>query len=134
MPSSRTYPIPARLAEARKRAGLTQEKAAEQAGLSTTSIARYERALGYPSQAALKLLAVLYGRSTEWLLGDDGPAEPDPEQSDIEADWELIENEASLALRQVARELSPEAIKAIADFVRFTYEREERARRERDGE
>ena len=132
MPSSRTYPIPARLAEARKRAGLTQEKAAEQAGPSTTSITRYERALGYPSQAALKLLDVLYGTSTEWLLG--GPAEPDPEQSDIEADWELIENEASLALRQVTRELSPEAIKAIADFVRFTYEREERARRERDGE
>ena len=78
------------------------------------------------------MLAVLYCTSTEWLLGEDAPTEPDPQESHdpVQADRELIENEASLTLRQVARELSPEAIKAIADFVRFTHEREERERRE----
>ena len=144
MPSSRTYPIPARLAEARKKAGLTQEKAAEQAGLSTTSIARYERALGYPSQAALKLLALLYGTSVEWLLGDgDGDAAPtdsdppvaapDPEQPDIEADREFVMNAASVALRAATPNLSDEAIRLIADYIRFVEEREERERREQEG-
>ena len=81
-------------------------------------------------------MAALYQVSVDSLLSEDTPAEAepqdglDPEQAELQADWQLIENEASLALRQVARELSPEAIKAIADFVRFTHEREERERRE----
>ena len=128
-----------RLKRARLEAGLTLEKTGDALGTDFNTIWRYESGRRSPSGPVLYALATLYAKPVEWFFGEDGPAEPDPqgtadpEQSDIEADRELLMNEASLALRQVARELSPEAIKAIADFVRFTHEREERERREGQG-
>ena len=115
---------------------MTLEQVAEALETSYPTIWRYEAGQRNPSGPVLYALATLYAKAVEWFFGEDEVTSPDPverldpEQADVQADWELIENEASLALRQVARELSPGAIKAIADFVRFTHEREERERRE----
>ena len=128
MPNIRTEAIPSRLAEARRSAGLTQEQVAERSGLSRTSITRYETGTVSPSPVSLHMLASLYGRSVDWLLGEE---DDEPGQSSIEADRELIMNEASLALRTTSKDLSDEAIKSIADFIRFVHAREERERRER---
>ena len=135
MPNNRTSPIPARLADARHEAGLTQEQAADRAGLSRTSIARYESGLVSPSPVSLNMLAVLYGKTVDWLLGREEEEQPPPlteeEQAAIGADREMVMNEASLALRSATPNLSDTAIKAIADFIRFLDEREERERHER---
>ena len=68
----------------------------------------------------------------EWFLGEETEPEdlpPDPKlDPEYQADLELVMNEASLALRQVSDRLSPEAIKSIADYIRFVDEREERER------
>ena len=72
---------------------------------------------------ALRGLAALYGKPVEWFYGE---ADDDPEQSSIEADRELVMNEASLALRSTGKELSDEAIRSIADFIRFVHEKERR--------
>lgn len=125
-----------RVRRARTKIGLTQEAVAELLGVSTQSVRNWEAGRTEPGAEVKSRLAALYQVSVDSLLSEDTPAEAepqdglDPEQAELQADWQLIENEASLALRQVARELSPEAIKAIADFVRFTHEREERERRE----
>ena len=135
MPNNRANAVPSRLAAARRQVGFTQEEVAERAGLSRTSIARYEAGLVSPSPVSLNMLAILYDRPVAWLLGEDGdddtPLTTDP---DYEADLELVMNEASLALRQVSDRLSPEAIKSIADYIRFVDEREERERREGEGQ
>ena len=134
MPNNRVNAVPSRLVAARRQSGLTQEKVAERAGLSRTSIARYEAGLVSPSPVSLNMLAVLYDKPFAWFL-DEGQVEQDsPEsesdQSSIETDRELVMNEASLALHSLERELSDEAIKSIADYIRFVHEREERERRE----
>ena len=68
------------------------------------------------------------GFPRDWLL----ELEPtgDNDRSEIAADWELIMNEASLALRAASPNLSDEAIRSIASYIRFVQEREERERRE----
>ena len=64
----------------------------------------------------------------EWFFGE---GDDDSGGFSIEADRELIMNEASLALRSTSKELSDEAIRSIADYIRFVHAREERERRER---
>ena len=115
--------VPSRLSLARREAGLTQEESAEQAGLTRVTIARYETGHRAPSELALNMLATLYSKPVEWFYGD---SEEDSEQSSIEADRELVMNEASLALRSTGKELSDEAIRSIADFIRFVHEKERR--------
>ena len=77
---------------------------------------------------SLNMLATIYGKPVEWFFGE---GDDDSGGSSIEADRELIMNEASLALRSTSKELSDEAIRSIADYIRFVYAREERERRER---
>ena len=77
MPLERTNPIPSRLSQARREKGWTQERAAAEAGLSRSSIARFERPNGGgPSQLAMKMLASIYGKPYEWFFGQDEPAAP----------------------------------------------------------
>ena len=134
MPNNRTSPIPARLADARHQAGMTQEQAADRAGLSRTSIARYESGLVSPSPVSLNMLAVLYGKTVDWLLGREEEEQPPPmteeEQAELDADRELIMNEASLALRSASPDLTEEEIRAIASYIRFVHARQERESRE----
>ena len=94
MPNRRTNAIPARLAEARHSVGLTQEQVAERAGLSATSITRYETGTVSPSPVALHMLALLYDKSVVWLSGEEKNQEtptarnaaPPPQPSEIPAD------------------------------------------------
>ena len=82
-----------------------------------------------PNTELLREMATLYGVSVDSLLGRDailGEPDDDPGQSSIEADRELVMNEASLALRSTGKELSDEAIRSIADFIRFVHEKERR--------
>ena len=121
---------PARLKSARLQAGLTLEKAAEALGTDLNSIWRYEAGRHRPSGPALYALASLYGKPVEWFFGEGDQRQPQPEskaeQSPIEADRDLVMNEASLALRSTGKELSDEAIRSIADFIRFVHEKERR--------
>ena len=112
-----------RLRRAREQRDWTQQQAGDRAGVSANMIYMYEAGQRNPSTLALKGLAALYGKSVEWFYGD---SEEDSEQSSIEADRELVMNEASLALRSTGKELSDEAIRSIADFIRFVHEKERR--------
>ena len=118
-----------RLRTAREELGWTRREVGERAGVDLNMIYEYESGRRNPSTLALRGLAALYGKPVEWFYGvEEGGA--DPERS-IEADRELVMNEASLALRSTGKELSDEAIKSIADYIRFVHAREERERRER---
>ena len=91
MPNKRTNPVPSRLTQARHQTGLTQEQVAERAGLSRTSIARYESGLVSPSPVSLNMLCVLYGKPVAWFLGED------EEPPSIEGDRESQTIQASFA-------------------------------------
>ena len=119
-----------RLREARIRTGFTLEKAAESIGVKLNTVWRYEKGEIHPSEPVLRLCSQVYNRPVEWFYGEDVSEEPALDQSPIDADRELVMNEASLALHSLERELSDEAIKSIADYIRFVHEREERERRE----
>ena len=122
-----------RLREARLLTGFTVERVADAVDTSTTSIWRYESGQRRPSGPTLHALATIYGKSVAWLLGE-APDEPEPAADpDLEADRELLMNEVDLAFRAVSNELSDEAIRSIADYIRFVHEREERLRRESQG-
>ena len=124
-------PLAARLRQARQETGLTQQRVAELTRLEPNSIWRYEAGQREPSASTLSSLATLYGKPMEWFLTDD---EPEPaEDPTLEADRELLMNEVDLAFRSISNELSDEAIRSIADYIRFVHEREERQRRESQG-
>ncbi|MBQ8203547.1 MAG: helix-turn-helix transcriptional regulator [Clostridia bacterium] len=60
-----------RLCEARKKAGFTQETAAERLGMKRNTYARMER-LGNPTFEELAKITALYNVSADWLLyGED---------------------------------------------------------------
>ena len=119
-----------RLRKARLSLKLTQHAAGELVGVEPNTIARYEAGRIKPSSTALFALSQIYERPMEWFLGEPGDSEDQPSDPTYEVDLELVMNEASLALRQVSDRLSPEAIKSIADYIRFVDEREEREGRE----
>ena len=71
------WPIPIRLKEARLAKGLTQEQVADMAGLSRSSIARYEGGSGRPLDVSLNMLASLYGKRVEWFFGEEDEPQGD---------------------------------------------------------
>ena len=119
-----------RLRLARSEVGWTRQEAGRQAGVDPNMIYQYESGNRNPSTLALRGLAALYNKPVEWFFGEGDQRQPEPEskaeQSPIEADRELVMNEASLALRSTNKELSDEAIRSIADFIRFVHEKERR--------
>ena len=124
-------PIPSRLKEARLQRGLTLEGVASELDSSFTSIWRYEAGQRHPSGATLYALASLYGKPVEWFFAEEEEEPNNSPDPSPDADRELVMNEASLALRSVSKELSDEAIKSIADFIRFVHEKEQKEQRER---
>ena len=119
-----------RLKQARVGAGLTQRQAGQAIGVDPNTIYSYETDRVNPSGPALHSLAHAYDKHYEWFFGEGDQRQPEPEskaeQLPIEADRELVMNEASLALRSTGKELSDEAIRSIADFIRFVHEKERR--------
>ena len=127
-----------RLRRARIEAALTQQRVAELANVERNTIWRYEAEVHEPSASILNVLANIYGKPVAWFWEEAetgaAPVETnEPTDPDLDADRELLMNEVDLAFRQVAPELSDEAIRAIAAFIRFTHTEEERERREREG-
>ncbi len=76
MPSKRTLPSIERLRQARIEAGLTQETVGERAGLTRTSVSRYESGIAPPSELALNMLATIYDKPYEWFFRQAEPAAP----------------------------------------------------------
>ena len=133
MPTDRQIQLGKRLRQARVAVELRQEQVAEAIGSHAVTISKYERGVQDPNTDLLREMSRLYGVSVDWVLSGDNPGEgdDDPGQQSIEADRDLVMNEASLALRSTSKDLSDEAIKSIADYIRFVHAREERERRER---
>jgi transcriptional regulator with XRE-family HTH domain len=81
-----------RLAVARKRLGLTQEKASKAIGISREQLSYYETSQREVSLSTLAKLATLYGHSLEYFLGSVQEDEPltvvfradDPSEDDQE--------------------------------------------------
>ena len=121
-----------RLRLAREQHGWTQQEAGDRAGVSANMIYMYEAGQRNPSTLALRGLASLYGRSVEWLLSDD----EDSLTEDYEnmTDREIVMSEPMVALRAARPDLSDDAMADIANYIKFVHEREERRRRERQGE
>src|SRR4051794_7778235 len=67
--------IGARIAQARKEAGLTQEELAELAPFSYRSLQDYERGLTIPYRQ-LRDISKLLGQPVEWFLRGDEAEEP----------------------------------------------------------
>ena len=127
-----------RLRRARIEAALTQQRVAELANVERNTIWRYEAEVHEPSASILNVLANIYGKPVAWFWEEAetgaAPVETnEPTDPDLEADRELLMNEVDLAFRSISNELSDEAIRSIADYIRFVHEREERQRRESQG-
>ena len=123
--------LTSKLKQARHDMDLTQEQVAELAGLERNTIWRYEAGLREPSASTLNVLARIFRKPVDWFWKEESDNDEDPNRS-IQADRELVMNEASLALRSAGHELSDEAIRSIADFIRYVYDKEARERRERE--
>ena len=117
-PSSRVDVGPARLRLARQRASLSQEQVSEQAGISRATLGRYERGSNKPTRANLETLATLYGRPLNWFvprgrMRTDAPAIP-----------EMHDDEVLEAYSIAQPDLRLEAVRSIADYIRFLHDRE----------
>ena len=114
---------------------MTQQRAAELAGLERNSVWRYEAGQREPSASTLRILARIYNKPVDWFWEEEEEKQESefppltPEQ--IEANRELVMSVPNLALRTTTANLSDEAIADIADYIRFVRERDERRRRER---
>ena len=118
--------LPARLKEARLQRGMTLEGVADALETSFTTIWRYEAGQRQPSGSTLYALASLYRKPVEWFFEDSPSVEADAEVSDrsFMKDIDVIMSEPELMLRSLKHELSDEAIRSIANFIRFTHEEE----------
>ena len=121
-----------RLRQAREEAHLTGDLASERVGIDRVSLWRYEtgRRKRIPI-GILARLADLYGKSVDWFLEDLSDLGVGPHSR--AEDLDLVRNEASLTLRGVQNNLSGEAIRSIADYIRFVHDREDRGEFERGG-
>ena len=64
-----------KLKELRMERGLTQRQLSEILGMDRTSVVKYETTDVGPSRDVLKRIAVYFGVSTDYLLGNDATAE-----------------------------------------------------------
>ena len=77
--------IGAKIAACRKRAGMSQEKLANELNISRQAVSRWESGDTTPTMDKLKTLARIYGVSLDWLCSDAADCEP-PEAAKPEAD------------------------------------------------
>ena len=63
------YDFGLRLKELREKKNLTQEQVATRLNLSKQSISGYENNIASPSLEIIRKLALLYGTSTDYLMG-----------------------------------------------------------------
>ena len=118
-----------RLKKARVAAGLTLEGVATALGTSFTTIWRYEATRHRPSGKTIFALASLYQVSMEWLIGQEHQSGATIAETADRPCGATTRNEADLALTAASPDLSQEAIRWIADYIRFVHPRELRERR-----
>ena len=129
---------PLRMTQARRLSKLTQEQVARLAGVSATSISRYERGVADPAIGTLDILADIYGvpvdllmysspyTDEEWAHLQQSMGEPGAFRA-ADAFYEANEANAETVLDAYHRakaDLSPEAETTIARFINFIHERE----------
>lgn len=68
-------PIGERIRTARELKGLTQKDLGDILGVSAGAVANYENGNREPNLATVLRLADLFGVTTDWLLGREGPSE-----------------------------------------------------------
>ena len=118
-----------RLKEVRLEADLTQEEAATLTRMGRHSVQRYEAGLREPSASALKSLADAYSKNLDWFWGDhEEKRAPKASQLPAGNGRETRRNAAQIALQDVQSDLSDEAIKFIANCIRFIHTREAHTR------
>lgn len=106
---------PELLVQAREDAGLPQAKAAEQAGINTSSLRRYEHGKARPTKATLRRLALAYGKPPYW---------PDPEPPIENSAAEPSHMDDALrAYLKVQPDLDEESVSLIAGFILFAHRR-----------
>ena len=106
---------PELLVQARRDAGLPQAKAAEQAGINTSSLRRYEHGKARPTKGTLRRLAIAYGKPPYW---------PDPEPPiETSAAEPPHMDDALRAYLKVQPDLDEESVSLIADFIVFAHRR-----------
>lgn len=86
--------LPQRLVRFRDERGLSQDQAAELAGISRVSITRYENGTREPKYKNLLAIAKAYGLTLEELTGEEKPIPED------ELDKELIQMLSKLSERE----------------------------------
>jgi len=86
-----------RLAECRKRAGLSQEALGEKLGVSRQAISKWEADAAVPEIDKLISLSKLYGVSVGWLLGVE--PRPEPAEEKTEVSEELLRKIEEIVLR-----------------------------------
>ena len=82
-PSSEQELLSKRLREAREYLGLSQEYVAEQLRVPRVALSAMETGKRKVSSLELKALATIYGRSYEYLLGEENPSETEQAQEQL---------------------------------------------------
>lgn len=118
---------PDKLRGARSRSGYTQAAVAAHIGISENSIGRYENGQAQPSFGNLMKLAELYDEHAYEFIAAGHEAEvaylfrdtpvPPPRTP-------LPSDEAERAYELAKADLSDEAVRSIADFIRYIHQRE----------
>ena len=80
----RIRPIPERLIQARRKAGFSTGTAAQALHLTRAGISQYETGKSSPAWPILRMIALTYGTSVEWLCGDTDDPAPDQMLLDID--------------------------------------------------
>ena len=126
-PNSRVEVNPGRMKLGRERAGFTQGEASDRSGISRSTVLRYEHGAISPTKANLETLAALYGRPTRWFMRQERPSgrrndrNKPAEGSSATA---LFDDEVTEAYGLAQPDLTTEAIRSIADYIRFLHDQE----------
>ena len=122
-PHSRVDADPRRLRLGREQAGLTQEAAADRSEISRATIGRYERGEITPTRANLETLAALYGRPARWFIRQERRSRR-PAAKTVPSVVGLHDDEATEAYGIAQPDLTHEAVRSIADYIRFLHDQE----------
>ncbi len=111
-----------RLRQARRQAKLTQDEAAERAGVNRNTISGYETGRVRPSALALNMLATVYGMSVSWFFGEDTTdTSPDPRTPSGD-DIDIADPELRLFFRGEWDEFAEEEQEFIKGMIRESRE------------
>ena len=108
------------LKELRERKQLTQSELSKLLGISPSTIGMYEQGRREPDNETLKKIAVLFGVSTDYLLGNEPPQHEyyhDPEVAAIAQ--EMHDNPEIKVLFHATKGMKKESIEEIRKFVEF---------------